>query len=790
VNFNKVCEIEDFADPELVGYIREVCAQKAAFFPPDFPAGHEARKDWEVAMSVRALRHFGALHPDALVLGVAAGTEDTIFYLTRHARQVFVTDRYLGAGAWGQVAPVAMLVDPGFLAPFDFDPNRLVVQHMDGRSLRYPDETFDAVFSSGSIEHFGELLDVAYAAYEMGRVLKPGGILVLSTEFKIDGPPEGIGWPGDALMLSAENLRRYIVEASGLEPVDALETDLSEPTLATARDISQAVLDHDRRLNGVGARGVPEYALWDFPHLVMSHGGYEFTSVHLTLRRPAEWPAVDNAWARPPRETLDAIAGWNAQVLAAGDPSAAAAAVSVPEPQPVAGAAVAPSAVAEEAGGDVDANEPELPAIPVSAAAGTWDERRAAVTTLVDVAVEHRRVAGGHLGGVLGLVHQAHGQLEGIDRDAAVVDRLIPAAARLRDDAARRPRRAAVDGLRLAPPGGPGDRSTWKRCRANLGGDASVVVMVDRSSDDPITAAVAHGETPLFKPLVELMLALTRPGELVVDLGAHIGTFALAAAGAGRRAVAVEASPVNAALLRASVVANKFWDLRVVNAAVGDTPGTVDFWSRGPWGHVATPEDGAVSEPVAAVTVDSILYELGLSGARFVKMDVEGCEPAAVRGMRPLLEPDDAPTLLYEANGHTLALFGETPESLVAALDDLGYTSYYIDYVVDPHLLVRVEPGVMQPETLVDCLAVKERPESPPGWRFAPPMTLDQRVQRMVADCLVPNPDHRAYLARRLREAGPEVLNHPALAATLAALVVDPADAVREAAAWLRPATA
>ena len=365
MKFNKVCELEDFADEELVGYIREVCAQKAAHFPAEYPAGYEARKDWEVAMSVRALRHFGALNPDAVILGVAAGTEDTIFYLTRHARQVFVTDRYLGAGAWGQVAPVAMLVDPAFLAPFDFDPNRLVVQHMDGRSLRYPDETFDAVFSSGSIEHFGELLDVAHAAYEMGRVLKPGGILALSTEFKIEGPPEGIGWPGDALMLSAENLRRYIVEASGLEPVDDLETVLSEPTLATARDISQAVIDHDRRLNGAGARGVPEYALWDFPHVVMSHGGYEFTSVHLTLRRPAAWPAVDNAWARPPRETLDSIASWNAGVLAAGDPSASSAA----EPEP-AGPVPAPTAsVTDDDDNEVEA-EPVLPPIPVSAATG------------------------------------------------------------------------------------------------------------------------------------------------------------------------------------------------------------------------------------------------------------------------------------------------------------------------------------------------------------------------------------------------------------------------------------
>ncbi len=314
-----------------------------------------------------------------------------------------------------------------------------------------------------------------------------------------------------------------------------------------------------------------------------------------------------------------------------------------------------------------------------------------------------------------------------------------------------------------------------------------MTVVVDTSSADPITGAIARAETPLFRPLVDLMLQLTQPGELVVDLGAHIGTFALSAAGAGRRVAAFEASAANSALLRASVAANRFWNLQVVTAAVGDTAGTVEFWSRGPWGHVATAGDDVVSETVPAVTVDAVLHELGVGRPRFVKMDVEGCEVATIRGMRPLLEPDDAPTLLYEANGHTLALFGETPESLTAALDELGYTSYYVDYVVDPPLLIRVQPGVMQPETLVDCLAVKHRPESLAGWRFAPPMTVDERVQRMVADCLVPNPDHRAYLARRLREEGRDILDHPALAPTLAALAVDPVDAVREAAAWLRP---
>src|SRR5437762_2182021 len=110
--FNKLCELEDFEHPELVDVIREVSSHKLSWFTESFPRGSEYRKDWEIAMAVRALGHFGALRPDATLLGVAVGTEDTLFYLTRRVRQLFATDRYYGAGDWGTVAPGLMLVEP------------------------------------------------------------------------------------------------------------------------------------------------------------------------------------------------------------------------------------------------------------------------------------------------------------------------------------------------------------------------------------------------------------------------------------------------------------------------------------------------------------------------------------------------------------------------------------------------------------------------------------------------------------------------------------------------------
>ena len=757
MNFNKVCELEDFSDPELVAVIRDLFGHKATHLTPEFPAGAEARKDWEVAMTVRALRHFGAIRPDARILGVGAGTEDTIFYLSRHVGQVFVTDRYLDAGSWSPLAPVAMLVEPGFLAPFEFDPQRLVVQHMDGRALRYPDESFDGIFSSGSIEHFGDLEDVANAAYEMGRVLKPGGVLALSTELRFSGPPGGVGWPGRTLLLSPTELERHIVEASGLELVDELRAEASERTMATRRDLTRAMADHDARLAGADGAHTPEYACWDFPHIVLVHDGYVFGSVHLTLRKSDGYPCVPNAWARPGERTLEAIAAANAEILTAahrGAPRAAS-----------------------------PANPPPAPAVEPSkehVAAESWDDRRAAAAQQHAAAAAHERSAAEQLASVSAHRVEVDRQLADIAAGQATVERLLGTVSRLRAELGRRPSRAPLPEHRLAADPPP-DRSTWREWEADLGG-RTVTVLFDSAADDPVSAALANGH-PLDQHLVALMLEIVRPGDVVLDLGAHIGTFALAAAAAGCPVLAVEASSDNAALLRASASANRFRDVRVVTAAAVDRPGTVEFSPRGPWGHVAAPAAGLPAESVLAVTVDELLTEAGVPTPALVKMDIEGSEIAALRGMRRLLEGDDAPPVLYESNGHTLAFFDTTPEELAAELTALGYTNY----LVEPDRLVRIDPGEMQAQTEANCLALKRRPETLRRWQFAPPLTVAERVARMAADCRSPNPDHRVYIARALRAADPPLLAHPVLVEALTSLHGDPEPAVREAVAWWRP---
>jgi SAM-dependent methyltransferase len=260
LGYCKLCELEDFADPDLRRYKSELV--------PEHERDRVHRKYWEVAQSARALLELGGLNDRADVLGVAAGVETTTFWLTRHARRVFATDRYLEQAGWEVEAPQSMLTSPGQHAVGEWHPRRLVVQHMDARELQYEDASFDAVYSSGSIEHFGDYSDLGLALAEMVRVLKPGGIATLSSEYRLRGPGPGI--PG-TLLFSAHEIAELIVEPYPWELVEPLDLRLSEATLATELKVHEAAVLQETS---------PQV-----PHIVLADGDVAMTSVHLALRK-------------------------------------------------------------------------------------------------------------------------------------------------------------------------------------------------------------------------------------------------------------------------------------------------------------------------------------------------------------------------------------------------------------------------------------------------------------------------------------------------------------------------
>src|SRR5205085_9099619 len=102
---------------------------------------------------------------------------------------------------------------------------------------------------------------------EMGRVVKPGGIVALTTEVVTNGA--GHFSAGDNLELFSPETLSQLFESTGLDLVEPIDFRVSEATRATCMSLEQASAEPDRR-----------------PHIVLGYAGREFTSIVLFLQRP------------------------------------------------------------------------------------------------------------------------------------------------------------------------------------------------------------------------------------------------------------------------------------------------------------------------------------------------------------------------------------------------------------------------------------------------------------------------------------------------------------------------
>ena len=175
------------------------------------------RKPYEFTQLLYGCRRLGVLRDDACYLSVGAGHEHVLYWLANHVERVVATDMY--EGVWqderAREGDPIVLQNPEQYAPFPYRRDHLEFMRMDGRSLKFADDTFDVTYSLSSIEHFGGFDGAAQTVREMARVLKPGGVLALATEYVIAGPPhEETFQPAEVCAL---------LEASGLalvEPID------------------------------------------------------------------------------------------------------------------------------------------------------------------------------------------------------------------------------------------------------------------------------------------------------------------------------------------------------------------------------------------------------------------------------------------------------------------------------------------------------------------------------------------------------------------------------------------
>jgi ubiquinone/menaquinone biosynthesis C-methylase UbiE len=169
-------------------------------------------------MGFLALENRGFLAPDKVGLGIAAGHEAIAFALTKHCREIHAIDLYGDTSFAGSEANREILSNPRKFWSFEFDPTKIKFRHMDARKLEYADNTFDFAFSFSSIEHFGRDQGVRKSMEEAYRVLKPGGLYVLSVDwiFRESFPhlPRSMRWREAGEFLTSREVKKILIEST------------------------------------------------------------------------------------------------------------------------------------------------------------------------------------------------------------------------------------------------------------------------------------------------------------------------------------------------------------------------------------------------------------------------------------------------------------------------------------------------------------------------------------------------------------------------------------------------
>lgn len=172
---------------------------------------------------------------------------------------------------------------------------------------------------------------------------------------------------------------------------------------------------------------------------------------------------------------------------------------------------------------------------------------------------------------------------------------------------------------------GDGD---WHNCRREI---ALVSPELNVASWNEVRSAALDYWCHSYEP---------RLGDTVVDIGAGIGDDAVAFSrlvGSTGRVIAIEAHPKTYRCLLKTIKANRIDNVIPVNAAVSEHEGHIAI-SDGEHYLSNSLHDGRGAVNVRACTLNAILTETGSSHVDLIKMNIEGAETAALKGMKGILD--------------------------------------------------------------------------------------------------------------------------------------------------------
>jgi FkbM family methyltransferase len=182
-------------------------------------------------------------------------------------------------------------------------------------------------------------------------------------------------------------------------------------------------------------------------------------------------------------------------------------------------------------------------------------------------------------------------------------------------------------------------------------------------------------------PAVLFFRRWVRPGDVVVDAGAHVGLFTLLAArlvGPTGEVHAFEPVPANFERLAHNVTLNGLGNVRLNPVALGDAEGEVTVGlaeerlvGESTGEYTVGGKHNAVRVPVK--TLDSYLDDSAYIRLRLLKIDVEGFERWILKGLGGTLSKAPPEAIMFEVNAKMLLRHGSSATELIEELRSHGY---------------------------------------------------------------------------------------------------------------------
>ena len=207
------------------------------------------------------------------------------------------------------------------------------------------------------------------------------------------------------------------------------------------------------------------------------------------------------------------------------------------------------------------------------------------------------------------------------------------------------------------------------------------------TTPEGVELELLHGGTSSYlywlgeyeRETTSLFCARAAAAEVILDVGAADGLYAILAAAANPRAriLAFEPGGGAAEVCRRNFARNRPTTDRIElrQVALGASDGEATLYVAGETGGTSSLDPAFRAdrreERVQVRGGDSLLAELGVARVELVKLDTESTEPAVLRGLAGTLRRDH-PDVICEV------LYGRTEQALAEVMGPLGYQFYWI----------------------------------------------------------------------------------------------------------------